>query len=71
MCWFSAKWIVGWIDVRDLDWPLPIKNDCGFLRPCICKVIQSDLRREDFDGNGAPDLVYRNTSTGVVNVDYY
>jgi hypothetical protein len=25
----------------------------------------------DFDGNGVPDLVYQNTQTGQVNVDYY
>jgi RHS repeat-associated protein len=25
----------------------------------------------DFDGNGVPDLVYQNQSTGQVNVDYY
>jgi len=25
----------------------------------------------DFDGNGTPDLVYQNTQTGQVNVDYY
>jgi hypothetical protein len=25
----------------------------------------------DFDGNGVPDLVWRNDSTGQVNVDYY
>ena len=25
----------------------------------------------DFDGNGVPDLVYQNTHTGQVNVDYY
>ncbi len=25
----------------------------------------------DFDGNGVPDLVYQNTSTSQVNVDYY
>ncbi len=25
----------------------------------------------DFDGNGVPDLVYQNTSSGQVNVDYY
>ena len=25
----------------------------------------------DFDGNGVPDLVWENTSTGQVNVDYY
>lgn len=25
----------------------------------------------DFDGNGTPDLVWQNTSTGQINVDYY
>jgi len=25
----------------------------------------------DFDGNGVPDLIYQNTQTGQVNVDYY
>jgi hypothetical protein len=25
----------------------------------------------DFDGNGVPDLVYQNTQTSQVNVDYY
>jgi hypothetical protein len=25
----------------------------------------------DFDGNGTPDLVYQNTATQQVNVDYY
>lgn len=25
----------------------------------------------DFDGNGVPDLVYQNTQSGEVNVDYY
>jgi hypothetical protein len=25
----------------------------------------------DFDGNGTPDLVYQNTQTHQVNVDYY
>jgi hypothetical protein len=25
----------------------------------------------DFDGNGTPDLVYQNTSSAQVNVDYY
>jgi len=25
----------------------------------------------DFDGNGVPDLVWRNDSSGIVNVNYY
>jgi hypothetical protein len=25
----------------------------------------------DFNGTGVPDLVYQNTQTGQVNVDYY
>jgi hypothetical protein len=26
---------------------------------------------DDFDGNGVPDLIYQNETTGQVNVDYY
>ena len=39
-----------------------------------CNIITTDWQVKaaaDFDGNGVPDLVYQNTQTGQVNVDYY
>jgi hypothetical protein len=39
-----------------------------------CNIVTTDWQVKaaaDFDGNGVPDLVYQNTQTGQVNVDYY
>ena len=57
--------------------PHPVFSDVLVSR-CVstrCEANPHHGRRvvavANFDGNGVPDLVYQNTQTGQVNVDYY